>query len=400
MNVALRRKLFVIIIIAVVVLATVYGFFPKAVDVDLADVTRGPLRVTIEEEGRTRLKDRFVITAPTAGYLERVKAKVGDPVEKGQGIIVLDPLRSPVLDSRSRAEGTATITAAEAALNAAMAKESAAAADADYMEKRLERLKNLYAKGSIAKDQFDQIEAETKKARAIQRSAKAAVEVSRSELERAKTLLQNFGSVKKTVSQNKVYVSSPVSGNIFRIYKESEGAVNIGEPLMEIGNSKSLEIRVEVLSSDAVKIKPGTSVFMKRWGGEGTLTGVVRIVEPAGFTKISILGVEEQRVLVIADITSPVEMWRSLGDAYRLEAHFVVWEGKDVLQVPAGALFRVGNDWAVFVSEKGRAVKKLVKIGQRNAMAAEIISGLTENEKVIAHPDDTIGDGTRIKPRK
>jgi HlyD family secretion protein len=400
MNVALRRKLFVIIIIAVVVLATVYGFFPKAVDVDLADVTRGPLRVTIEEEGRTRLKDRFVITAPTAGYLERIKAKVGDPVEKGQGIIVLDPLRSPVLDSRSQAEATATITAAEAALNAAMAKESAAAADADYMEKRLERLKNLYAKGSIAKDQFDQIEAETKKARAIQRSAKAAVEVSRSELERAKTLLQNFGSVKKTVSQNKVYVSSPVSGNIFRIYKESEGAVNIGEPLMEIGNSKSLEIRVEVLSSDAVKIKPGTSVFMKRWGGEGTLTGVVRIVEPAGFTKISSLGVEEQRVLVIADITSPVEMWRSLGDAYRLEAHFVVWEGKDVLQVPAGALFRVGNDWAVFVSEKGRAVKKLVKIGQRNAMAAEIISGLTENEKVIAHPDDTIGDGTRIKPRK
>jgi HlyD family secretion protein len=123
-------------------------------------------------------------------------------------------------------------------------------------------------------------------------------------------------------------------------------------------------------------------------------------VEPAGFTKISSLGVEEQRVLVIADITSPVEMWRSLGDAYRLEAHFVVWEGKDVLQVPAGALFRVGNDWAVFVSEKGRAVKRLVKIGQRNAMAAEIISGLTENEKVIAHPDDTIGDGTRIKPRK
>ena len=400
MNVALRRKLFVIIIIAVVVLATVYGFFPKAVDVDLADVTRGPLQVTIEEEGRTRLKERFVITAPTAGYLERVKAKVGDPVEKGQGIIVLDPLRSPVLDSRNRAEATATITAAEATLNAAIAKESAAAADADYMEKRLERLKNLYAKGSIAKDQFDQIEAETKKARAIQRSAKAAVEVSRSELERAKTLLQNFGSVKKTASQNKVYVSSPVSGNIFRIYKESEGAVNVGEPLMEIGNSKSLEIRVEVLSSDAVKIKPGTSVFMKRWGGEGTLTGVVRIVEPAGFTKISSLGVEEQRVLVIADITSPVEMWRSLGDAYRLEAHFVVWEGKDVLQVPAGALFRVGNDWAVFVSEKGRAVKKLVKIGQRNAMAAEIISGLTENEKVIAHPDDTIGDGTRIKPRK
>jgi HlyD family secretion protein len=400
MNVALRRKLFVIIIIAVVVLATVYGFFPKAVDVDLADVTRGPLQVTIEEEGRTRLKDRFVITAPTAGYLERVKAKVGDPVEKGQGIIVLDPLRSPVLDSRNRAEATATITAAEATLNAAIAKESAAAADADYMEKRLERLKNLYAKGSIAKDQFDQIEAETKKARAIQRSAKAAVEVSRSELERAKTLLQNFGSVKKTASQNKVYVSSPVSGNIFRIYKESEGAVNVGEPLMEIGNSKSLEIRVEVLSSDAVKIKKGTTVFFKRWGGEGTLEGMVRVVEPSGFTKISSLGVEEQRVLIIADITSTAEMWRMLGDGYRLEAHFVIWEGKDVLQVPASALFRAGNDWAVFVSEKGRAAKRFVEVGRQNGLAAEIISGLKANEKVIAHPDDAISDGTRIRNRK
>ncbi len=164
MNVALRRKLFVVIIIAVVVLATAYGFFPKAVDVDLVDVYRGRLQVTIEEEGRTRLKDRFIITAPTAGYLERIKFKVGDSVKKGQGVLVLEPLRSPVLDPRSRAEATASVTAAEASLNAAIEKESAAAADADYMEKRLERLKNLYAKGSIAKDQFDQIEAENKKA--------------------------------------------------------------------------------------------------------------------------------------------------------------------------------------------------------------------------------------------
>ena len=401
MNVALRRKLFVIIIIAVVVLATAYGFFPKAVNVDLADVTRGPLQVTIEEEGRTRLKDRFVITAPTAGYLERIKPKVGDPVKKGQSVIVLDPLHSPVLDPRSRAEATATITSAEAALNAAIAKESAAAADADYAEKRLERLKNLYAKGSIAKDQFDQIEAETKKARAIQLSAKAAVNVSHSELERSKTLLQNFASDKKAANHNRVYVSSPASGYIFRIYKESEGAVNVGEPLMEIGNSKSLEIRVEVLSSDAVKIKNGTVVFFKRWGGEGTLEGVVRVVEPSGFTKISSLGVEEQRVLIIADITSPAEIWRALGDGYRLEAHFVVWEGKDVLQVPTSSLFRVGKeDWAVFVAEKGKASQRIVKIGQRNGLAAEVISGVREREKVIAHPDDAIRDGIRIKTRK
>jgi len=400
MNVALRRKLFVIIIIAIVVLATAYGFYPKAVDVDLVLVTRGPLQVTIEEEGRTRLKDRFVITAPTAGYLERVKVKVGDAVRKGQVVMVLEPLRSQVLDSRSRAEATAAVSAAAAALNAAMERENAATADADYMEKRLERLKNLYAKGSIAKDQHDQIEAETKKVRAIQRSARAAVNVSRSELERAKTLLQNFASNKKTASQNNVYVSTPTGGNISRLYRESEGAVNVGEPLMEIGNSKNLEIRVEVLSSDAVKIKNGAAVFFKRWGGEETLEGVVRVVEPSGFTKISSLGVEEQRVLIIADITSPPEKWSALGDGYRLEAHFVVWEGKDVLQVPASSIFRLGQGWAVFVEEKGKARVQIVEIGQRNGLTAEIISGVREKEKVIAHPDDSVSNGTRIRARK
>jgi HlyD family secretion protein len=400
MNVALRRKLFVIIIIAVVVLATVYGFYPKAVEVDLVDVTRGPLQVTIEEEGRTRLKDRFIISAPTAGYLERVRAKVGDPVKTGQVVVVLEPLRSQALDPRSRAEATATVTAAEAALNAAMEKESATAADADYMEKRLERLKSLYAKGSIAKDQYDQIEAETKKARAIQRSAKAAVNVSRSERERAKALLQNFAAVKKTADHNKVYVSTPTSGNVSRIYRESEGAVNAGEPLMEIGNSENLEIRVEVLSADAVKIKKGTAVFFKRWGGEGTLEGIVRVVEPSGFTKVSSLGVEEQRVLIIADITSPAEMWRALGDGYRVEAHFVVWEGKDILQISNSSLFRAGPDWAVFVEEKGRARRRIVQVGQRNGLFAEITAGLKEKEKVITHPDDALSDGIRIKTKK
>jgi HlyD family secretion protein len=279
-------------------------------------------------------------------------------------------------------------------------RERAAAADADYLERRLERLKNLYEKGSIAKDQLDQIDAETKKARAGLLTARATVDVSRSELMRARTVVKNFSSQKKAGEQNIVYMTSPVEGSIFRIYRESEGAVNVGEPLMDIGNVKNLEVRVEVLSSDAVKIKKGTAVLMKRWGGEGTLTGVVRIVEPAGFTKISSLGVEEQRVLVIAEITSPPEIWRSLGDAYRLEAHFIIWEGQNVLQVPAGALFRVGDDWAVFVSEQGRAAKRKVQVGQRNGLAAEIISGLTANEQVIAHPDDAISDGTRIKPRK
>jgi len=400
MNVALRRKLFVIIIIAVVVLATVYGFLPKTQQVDIVNVARGPLQVTIEEEGRTRLKDRFIISAPIAGYMRRIDKKVGDPVKKGQTVVVLEPLRSQSLDPRSRAEAEVTVSAAEASLNAAIEKERATTADADYIEKRLERISNLYSKAYVAKDQFEQTESEAKKARAVQRSAKAAIDVARSELERAKTTLQNFSPPKKTGKYIAVYVSSPVSGNIFRIYRESEGAVNVGEPLMDIGNSKNLEVRVEVLSSDAVKIKKGTNVLFKRWGQEEPLTGRVRIVEPAGFTKISSLGVEEQRVLIIADITSPPEKWRALGDGYRLEAHFIVWEGKDILQVPTSALFRSGKDWAVFVEEKGKARRRLVEVGQRTGLTAEIISGLQESERVVAYPDDSVSDSTKIKPRK
>jgi len=399
MNVALRRKLFVMIIIAAVVLTTAYGFFWEAIEVDLVPVIRAPLQVTIEEEGRTRLKERFVVTAPVTGYMERISAKVGDMVQKGQNLVVLNPLRSPALDPRSRAEAEVGVRTAEAALHAAVEKESAAAADADYLEKKLERMKNLYSRGSIAKDQYDQMEAEAKKMRAIHRSSRAAVDVARSDLERTKTILKDFAAPQNISGHSKLYVSSPVSGSIFRVYRESEGTVNVGDPLFDIGNVREMEVRVEVLSSDAVKIKPGTTVFFKRWGGEKTLTGKVRVVEPAGFTKISSLGVEEQRTLIIAEITSPAEIWEALGDTYRLEAHFVVWEGRQILQVPTSALFRYGQEWALFVAENGKAQRRMVEIGQNNGLAAQIIAGVKEKELVIAHPDDAVSDGVRIKQR-
>jgi len=397
MDVTVQRKLFVIIIILIAVLATLYGFIPKAVDVDLVDVSRGPLQVSIEEEGRTRLKERYVISAPASGYIRRVGAKVGDRVEKGQAVVALEPLRSQSLDPRSRAEAEAVVSAAKAALEAAQEKERAAAAEADYIGKRSERIAKLFSKGYVAKDQFDQTESELKKARAVGDSAKAAVDVARYEFDRARATLRNFNPVNRDITQNAVYISSPVSGNIFKIHRESEGAVGAGEPLMDIGNQENLEVITEVLSSDAVKIKKGTSVLFKRWGGDKPLSGTVRIVEPAGFTKFSSLGVEEQQVIVIADIASPPETWRALGDGYRLESHFIVWEGKDVLQVPASSLFRSGEKWAVFVDDKGKARPRIVEVGQRNGLTAEIISGINAGEKVIAHPGDSISDGTRIR---
>ncbi len=396
----MRRKLMVAGFSLLVILLIIYGFLPKRQDVDLVSVHRGDFQVTIEEEGRTRLKQRYTVSSPSAGYMRRVDLKVGDTVKKGQTLVVLEPLRSQALDPRSRAQAQLGVSAAQAALEAAVEKERAAASDAEYVEKRLERMSTLFSKGYIAKDQFEQTETEAKKTRAYHLSSKAAVNMARADLEKAKTNLLNYGVPQNVGKHNLIYVSSPVNGSVFRLYRESEGSLNVGEPLMDIGNQKDLEIRAEVLSSDAVKIKAGTRVLFKRWGLDENLTGVVRVVEPAGFTKISSLGVEEQRVLVIADITSEQEKWQALGDGYRLEAHFIIWEGKNILQLPASALFRSGSDWAVFAAEKGKARRRIVEIGHRNGLAAEIISGLMEGEKVIAYPDDAINDGTRIKQRK
>ncbi len=400
MEISKRRTLSVSIIIIAVVLATGYGLIPGAVDVDPVNVFRGALQVTIEEEGRTRLKERFVISAPTSGVMRRIDAKVGDPVQQGQTVAALEPVWSQALDPRSRAEAEAGVSAAMAALKAAQEKEHAAAADAAYLAKKLERITNLHANGYVAKDQFDQAASEVEKAQAVRLSAEAAVNVSRFELDRTRATLQNFTARKSAESHHIIYIPSPITGTVFKIYRESEGTVSVGEPLMDVGNVDNIEVRVEVLSSEAVRIKKGTPVLFKRWGGDEPLSGVVRIVEPAGFTKISSLGVEEQRVLVIADILSPPEIRRVLGDGYRLEAHFVVLEAKDVLQVPNSALFRSGKQWAVFVSDDGKARKRLVEVGQRNGFTAEILSGIHENEKVIAHPDEAIGDGSRIRSRK
>ncbi len=397
MTPVLRRRIFVITVITAAVALTVYGFLPGAVEVELAKAARGTLQVAIEEEGRTRLKERYTVSAPVPGFLQRIERSVGDAIQKGQVVAVLEPLRSPALDPRSHGEARAAVSAAEAALRAAEERERAARADADYAERRRERMKALFQKGSIARDTLDQAEADAQRAGANRSSAAAAVGVARSDLERARSAARDYASGSRVGGRGGVSVTSPVAGRVFRVWRESEGAVQQGEPLIDVGNQADLEVRVEVLSSDAVKISKGMPVRFGRWGGDQPLAGKVRIVEPAGFTKISSLGVEEQRVVVLVDITSPTEEWNTLGDGYRLDTMFIVWEGKDVLQVPASALFRSGQDWAVFVADGGRAVRRTVQVGRRSALAAEILSGIAEGEQVIARPDDTVREGGRVK---
>ena len=399
MNAQNRRRLFVITVGLIVLIAVAYGFLPKPAAVEAAKAVRGTLRVTVEEEGRTRVKDRFIISAPAPGYLRRVELAVGDPVSKGMSVASLEPLRSTVLDPRSRAEAESAVAAARAALDASKEKVRAATADAEYARERLVRMRQLAGSGYIAKDDLDQAESEAKKAEALRLSSDAAVVVAQADLDRARSVLRYSAADAGARSGETVIVRSPVSGRVLKLHHESEGVVGSGEPLLDVGNPGNLEVRVEVLSADAVKLRKGTPVVFERWGGDRPLEGTVRVVEPAGFTKISSLGVEEQRVNVIVDFLSPFEVWQRLGDGYRLDTTFIIWEGQDVLQVPASALFRKGDGWALFTVENKKARLREVVVGRRNGLSAEIVQGIKEGAVVVTNPDDAIRDGARVKMR-
>jgi HlyD family secretion protein len=396
----MKRHRWVIIfgIAASVILLIIYGFLPKPVSVDTANVRKGTFVVAVEEEGKTRVKERFVISAPVTGYLRRISLDAGDPVAKGQVVAELEPLRPVVLDPRSRAEAEAAVSAAEAALKAAEEKLDSAAAESVYAASNLDRLQKLFKEGYVSQDKLDQAEREAKRTEAIRLSGEADVKVARFELDKARNALR-YSAAEGVFSGRIVSIRSPEDGRVLKLHRESEGTVNAGEPLIDIGDPSHLEVKAEVLSDSAVNIRPGTPVMFERWGQTPPLEGVVRVVEPEGFTKISSLGVEEQRVLVIADFTSPREDWMRLGDGYRVEARFVIWEGKEILQAPASAFFRRDSDWAVFVMKEGRARERRVSIGHQNGLASEILSGLQEGEEVILYPDESIRDGTRVKRR-
>lgn len=395
----IRRWLFLSALGILVLLAIVYGFLPKPVVVDVIQAGRGPLRVTIEEEGETRVKERFVVSAPVQGFLRRIDLNVGDQVKEGQVVAQLEPLRSEVLDARSRAEAEAAVSTAMAVLRAAEEQARAAAADADYARRSLERRRNLFVDGVVPKDRLDQAIADAQRTEASRLAAEATVRGARSDLEKTRSRLKYSAAENVGPSNRFVEIRSPVQGSILKIHHESERVVSSGEPLLDLGDTERIEVQVEVLSEDGVRIKPGSRVIFERWGGNSSLEGKVRVVEPAGFTKVSSLGVEEQRVLVVADILQGDEASKRLGDGYRVEASFILWEREDILQVAASALFRKGEDWAVFVVEGDRARLRKVQVGHRTGLAAEIVSGLKEGEKVIAHPEESIEEGTSVRPR-
>lgn len=398
MPMLLRKHPLITVVSIIIVLLLAWGFWPQPVMVEAQTAKRAPLTITIEEEGRTRVIDRYVIAAPVDGVTCRLQLHVGDEVEQGQQLLSITPMESQVLDPRSRAQASAKVEAAEAALRAAEEQARAASAAAQLANNELARLTPLLKQGVIARDAFDKAQTAAHTASANQRSADFNVEVASYELDAARSVLE-YRAASEFDNVERVAVRSPIDGRILKVDHECAGPVRTGQPLLEVGDPEALEVEVDVLSADAVKIKPGMEVLFDRWGGEGLLEGQVRLVEPVGFTKVSALGVEEQRVLIISDFTSDAEKWQRLGDGYRVEARFILWHQEGVLQVPASSLFRYQDGWALFVVKNGSAVRRSVTVGQRNGLVAQILDGVSEGEEVILHPSDEVVDERRVTVR-
>lgn len=388
-----RRSAF--IWLALVILGgIVYAFLPKAVPVETALVTRGPLEVTVRDDGRTRIKDRYIVSAPLAGQLQRILLKPGHAVKEHEVLAVIEPTASELLDPRSYAAAEARVRAAEETLKQALAVLERTVAGFDYAQNDLKRVKELFQAGAVSNQEMDSVQLAARTTESDLNSARFGARIAEFELEIARTALER-GS--PGTRGGKVDIRAPVGGKVLHVLQESAAVVTPGMPLMEIGDPQNLEVEIDVLSSDAVKIRPGAQVRLEYWGGPQPLEGRVRLVEPAGFLKISALGVEEQRVWVIADIVSPRTEWQDLGDAFRVEARIVIWQTNNAVKVPSGALFRQQDDWAVFKADGGRAYLQVIQVGERSENEAEVLSGLEDRETVILHPSDRVSHKVSIK---
>jgi HlyD family secretion protein len=391
-----KRWLKIGIGIAVLVAIGYWAFRPGAVPADFAEVTRGSLQVTVDEEGRTRVRDRFVVSAPLPGRMRRIELEPGDPVVAAKTVVAqFQPSDPALLDVRTRAELEARVRAAESALGGARADRERVRTELTFAQSELKRLQQLLEEKVIARRELESAQQQAEAlARALQ-SADFGVQTAQHQLELARaSLLQSRGSRAAAIP-----LYSPVDGVILRILQESEAVVPTGQPLLEVGNIRDLEIVSDLLSSAAVPVEAGQPVLIEQWGGDHALHGRVRLVEPSGFTKISALGVEEQRVNAIIDFVDRPGKRPNIGDGYRVEVRIVVSSRENVLKVPASSLFRHENDWAVYVVDNDRAVMRIVQIGERNGLEAEVTGGLSGGERIIVYPSDAVTEGVEVRAR-
>ena len=396
---SLRRYL-PYVIGAALLFVIVNALRPKPIAVEVGAITRGPLTVTVLEEGKTRIRHRYLITPPVAGYLNRVPLRAGDRIEAGRTVLAtVQPQPASFLDPRARAEAEARVKAAEAARMQRETQIERARAALDLAQKELVRARDLKKSGAIATKEWDTAENQVSVLTRELNTAQFGLQVADFELVQAKAALTQV-QTPATENADPLKIIAPVSGYVLNVFEESARLIAAGTQIMEVGDPTDLEAEIELLSSDAVGVQPGADVSIEQWGGDLPLRGKVAVVEPGGYTKISALGVEEQRVKVRVDFLDPLPPQTTFGDRYRVEARIVTWHGDNVLQIPTGALFRRGGDWMAFLFDGGKARAVKVNITHNNGVAAEVRGGLSEGQHVILHAPDAVADGVSVQRRE
>jgi len=379
-----------------------WGLRPQPVPIDVGKISTGPMKVTVDEEGKTRIKERYTVVAPLTGQMRRIELKPGDPVQqKKTTLTIVEPTDPALLDARAIATARARVNSAKAAKQQAEQMLEKAKVAVEFADTEYRRSKTSFEGRGTSEQNLKEMEMLQRTKQLELKAARFADQITSFELEQAEAaLLQVSPGPSAANEPARLTVPAPITGSVLRVFRESAGVVTAGERLVELGDPRDLEVVVEVLSRDAVAIKPGAEVLLEQWGGEKPLRGQVRRVEPAGFTKISALGVEEQRVNVLLDFVDPFEMRPTLGDGYRVEARIVVWNKDSVVRVPAGALFRQNGDWAVYKVKDGIVHLQKITVGRLNALEGEVLDGLNVGDEVVLHPGDKVKDGARVVMRE
>jgi HlyD family secretion protein len=391
-------RVFAFAAMSVAAATVLWSVMPRPIPVEAAEVTKGRFVATVDEDGKTRIRERYVVAAPLGGRLTRVRLKVGDQVNADDVMASIEPSPAPLLDPRSRGEAEERLGTAGAGLDRATVLAERARAQAEQANKELERTRRLSERGASSTQELERAELAVRVADRDVRAAEFQKHAAEHELSQARALLARYGDNSKGPAESWA-VTAPVAGLVLKVTQESETVIQPGAPIVEIGDLHDLEIVVDVLSRDAVEIRRGAEVVIEHWGGAEALAGRVRRIEPAAFTKISTLGVEEQRVNVLVDITSAPDRWINLGDGYQVDARIVVFSRDDAIIVPAGALFRRGENWNVFVVNAGRVEVREITLLRRSGRSAAVAAGLSPGERVIVYPGDRIAPGVRVEFR-
>jgi HlyD family secretion protein len=397
MRIMIGRAVTVLSLLVVAALI-VWSVMPRPIPVETATVTKGRFVASVDEAGKTRVRERYVVAASLAGRLTRIRLKAGDRVSADDIVATIVPSPAPFLDPRSRREAEERLGAAEAARERTKAVVERTRAQADQAKNDLARTRTLVERGASTVLTLERAELAMRVADRDLRAAEFQDHAAEHELDQARALLARYHD-NANVAPEGWNVTAPVPGLVLKVAQESETIVQPGTSLVEIGDPGDLEIVVDVLSTDAVEIRPGAEVAVEHWGGQGVLSGRVRRVEPAAFTKVSTLGVEEQRVNVLVDLVSPPEQWAGLGDAYQVDTRITVFSREDTTIVPTGALFRRGENWNVYVVNGGRAQAREIELLRRSGRFAAVAAGLMPGERVIVYPSDRITSGVRVEVR-